>query len=394
MAQYTGDDTANDYDGLLNESNDIAALGGNDTISGGYLHDYIDLGEGDDFAFGDDGSDSIHCGSGNDSVYGADGDDSIYSYTGLAGDVKELDGGSGDDYFLVGYGKEQISGDLGEDEVEYYYSKEGVVVDLLAGKGSGGAAEGDSYFRIEDVIGSLHADRLIGNGAFNFLNGDGGNDTIRGGAGGDRLLGGGGSDTLDYRSSDAGVRIDLAGRTAYGGDAQGDSFVGFENVDGTDFGDRLTGDSRANRLRGFDGGDRLAGGDGADILSGGGGADQLTGGKGGDALRGGAGSDRFVFRSTNESGIAAAARDEILDFRHGQHDRIDLAAIDANSDAAGNQRFDFIGTARFHGASGELRVSDKGADLLVSGDINGDKHADFTILLAGIDGLQASDFLL
>lgn len=261
---------------------------------------------------------------------------------------------------MLGAGRELVTGGLGEDFLSYIRSGEGVRVDLMAGKGTGGYAEGDPYIFVEGVSGSNVNDVLIGNGAYDWLYGYNGDDTIRGGAGGDSLHGGAGFDTLDYRTSDAGVRIDLAKQTAYGGDAQGDSFEDFENVDGTDFGDRLTGDAGANKLRGFDGKDQLAGGDGADILSGGGGADRLTGGKGGDALRGGSGADSFVFRSTKESGVATAARDEILDFRHGQHDRIDLAAIDANSDASGNQRFDFIGTARFHGVSGELRVSDKG----------------------------------
>ncbi|MFO1105793.1 MAG: hypothetical protein U1E34_06805 [Amaricoccus sp.] len=394
MAIYTGDDAGNNLSGVDNDTNLFDAKGGNDTVRGGYLYDGISLGDGDDVAMSGDGSDFVNTGSGNDNVSAGAGDDIIISDDGLATDSKLLDGESGDDIFVLGASKEFVIGGFGEDLISYNSSSVGVRVDLVAGKGSGGSAAGDTYSSVEAVYGSSKGDVLIGNGAFNVLSGYSGDDTIRGGAGGDSLHGGADFDTLDYRTSDAGVRIDLAKLTAYGGDAQGDSFADFENVDGTDFGDRLTGDAGANRLRGFDGKDRLAGGDGADILSGGGGADRLTGGKGADVLRGGSGADSFVFRSAKESGLTGAARDEILDFRHGQHDRIDLSAIDANSDASGNQHFDFIGSARFQGVSGEVRVVKDGGDLLVLGDVNGDRHSDFSILVADLGSLRADDFIL
>jgi len=84
----------------------------------------------------------------------------------------------------------------------------------------------------------------------------------------------------------------------------------------------------------------------------------------------------------------------IRDFSRAQGDRIDLSTIDANGTLAGNGAFSFIGTAAFGGTAGQLRISAAGADLLVSGDVNGDRKADFVIRLENVASLAAGDFVL
>ncbi|WP_370631400.1 calcium-binding protein [Methylosinus sp. Sm6] len=155
-------------------------------------------------------------------------------------------------------------------------------MNLLTGKGSGGWAEGDTYFFVENVYGSFGDDVLIGNGAYNVLWGVDGDDRIQGRSGGDYLYGGAGVDTLDYLDSVAGVQIDLAAGTAAGGSAQDDQIFDFENVWGSAFADSLSGDDGANALSGFAGADLLNGQGGDDILSGGSGRDVLDGGAGVD----------------------------------------------------------------------------------------------------------------
>src|SRR5690606_25243571 len=116
------------------------------------------------------------------------------------------------------------------------------------------------------------------------LVGNAGDDVLNGGSGADIRVGGAGRDMLGYAGSAAAVRVDLARLTASGGDAEGDLFDGFEDVQGSAFADTLAGDAGANRLFGGNGDDRLSGGAGDDMLDGGAGADLLDGGAGIDRV--------------------------------------------------------------------------------------------------------------
>ena len=100
-------------------------------------------------------------------------------------------------------------------------------------------------------------------------------------------------DGFTYTTSDAGVTVNLATRTASGGHAEGDTFTGFENLKGSAHADRLSGDDGDNKLEGVGGNDHLVGG-------------------GGD--------DTFIFEAEN-------GNDVIADFADGM-DRIDLSAFE------------------------------------------------------------------
>ena len=57
--------------------------------------------------------------------------------------------------------------------------------------------------------------------------------------------------------------------------------------------------------------------------------------------------------------------------------------------------FDFAGTDPFSGGgAAEVRCKPQGGNTLVLADIDGDKSADFAILLTGHFILEASDFIL
>jgi Ca2+-binding RTX toxin-like protein len=145
-------------------------------------------------------------------------------------------------------------------------------------------------------------------------------------------------------------------------------------------------------VMGGGGNDTLYGNAGNDRLIGGAGDDVLTGGAGRDILVGGAGADRFVIGALSDS-VVGSGRDMIKDFLIGT-DRIDLAAIDADTGAANDQTFSYIGSGRFTHTAGELRASVLGDNTLVAGDTDGNGQADFHILLSGSVALQATDFLL
>ena len=118
-------------------------------------------------------ADEIYGLAGNDSLVGFDGDDL-------------LDGGPGADELWGGYGFDYAS---------YKGSPAGVYAFLDSG-GINGEAQGDQYHLIEGVIGSTHADYLVGTAERNVLRGEGGNDGLVGQAGDDLLDGGGGNDGL------------------------------------------------------------------------------------------------------------------------------------------------------------------------------------------------------
>lgn len=282
-----------------------------------------------------------------------------------------LDGGAGDDILLGRAGADKLIGGDGLDTASYAGSTQAVSINLGTGAGSGGDAQGDTYNGIENAIGSLGNDKLYGTAGANVLSGDAGDDILVGGAGADTLNGGAGNDTAYYTGSRAGVIVSLATGVGSGGDAEGDTLVDVEQVIGSSFNDTLTGGA---------GGNSLWGGAGDDILIGGGGADRL---------KGEAGNDLFVYLSTGDS--TAAARDTIFDF--GAGDRIDLSAIDANLGAAGDQAFIFVANAAFS-AVGQLRLQTVGGGVIVQGDVDGDRIADFQISVDGVSSLQASDFVL
>jgi hypothetical protein len=210
---------------------------------------------------------------------------------------------------------------------------------------------------------------------------------------------GGGKDTITAATAADGVTIDLNdGSWNYIG-TKADSFIDdskgvqvylgnftrIENLIGSSHDDHLTG----NRL-----GNQITGGKGADTVDGGSGKDHLTGSAGGDMLSGGKNADTFVFLTLKDSTLALAGRDEIDDFHHSQHDKLDLSHLDADSHTKDNQDFSFIGADQFSRHAGELRTSSKNGDTLVSGDVTGDGKADFSFLIAGDLHLVKGDFAL
>jgi hypothetical protein len=70
--------------------------------------------------------------------------------------------------------------------------------------------------------------------------------------------------------------------------------------------------------------------------------------------------------------------------------------VDANSAAAGDQAFTFIGAAAFSNTAGQLRATQQGGSWLIEGDTNGDGVADLSILVTrtGGTGFASADFLL
>ncbi|MFD0462977.1 hypothetical protein ACFQY9_15145 [Microvirga aerilata] len=273
---------------------------------------------------------------GIENLYGSAKDDYLrgdnkrnYIFGGDGQDI--LDGG---DYGTDGDPADHLVGGTGWDLVTYERSNTGVVIDLDT-QDNGGGAYGDMYEEIEaftgsnladtltgandeiyfygrdgnDVLtGSWKADHLYGQGDNDRLDGGDGNDelwggwgedTIRGGRGNDTLSGEGGDDELDggtgidrfdggehsfigdqvsYLGASSGVTANLTTNRGTRGEATDDTYVGIENLLGSNFDDELTGSTANNVLRGAIGNDKLYGLDGDDLLRGGAGADTIDGG--------------------------------------------------------------------------------------------------------------------
>ena len=317
---------------------------GNDTISGGEGNDAINGQMGDDELRGDEGGDSLTGGPGADKLYGG---------------VVDEDGVHADANGFESYGAPK------GDTASYSRSDAGVTIDLNVDdpedpvEAEGGDAEGDELYGIENITGSVHTDKLTGDGERNVLNGgkgddwddpdtrdveggvfgEGGDDLLLGGDGMDKLDGGGGMDDLWGGNGDdviAGGKGD--DRPFFiDGPGDGDNVPEVSVTDDTDSEDTneartgldkvsLSEPTPAKALEALYGMDIMRAG-----LFGGSGNDTLMGGEGSDYHDGGAGVDTVDF---SYSGAVVTRQDNGVVVNLGEA----LAAADGvnlNDDAAG-----------------------------------------------------------
>lgn len=201
-------------------------------------------------------------------TYG-EGNDTLYS-------IENIIGGDYDDYFGLTGENNTVEGGSGNDLVGYEASLVGIEANLSSGlvdEGRDGIWN-DTLISIEDLIGTYHNDKIIGNLAVNNLSGEAGNDeiyglagndTLRGRAGNDILDGGDGLDTATYSYSGNGIIADLSMGEAFNDGYDGiDTLISIENVTGSAHNDHITGDASDNVLSGNAGDDILIGGAGND----------------------------------------------------------------------------------------------------------------------------------
>lgn len=146
--------------------------------------------------------------------------------------------------------------------------------------------------------GSNDADWIFGLGHNDRINGKDGDDILNGGSGNDFLRGGNGNDTASYDGASRGVTVSLeTTRWQQTGGSGRDRLRDIENLSGSEFADRLTGNNRSNIL---------------------------TGEAGDDTLLGRGNADTFVFK-------AGDGDDTIGDFSKAQGDLIDVSAYGFSS---------------------------------------------------------------
>ncbi|KRB24080.1 hypothetical protein ASD99_29460 [Mesorhizobium sp. Root695] len=295
--------------------------------------------------------------SGGDAHLGTDGADVMVG----GPDADVLSGGQGDDVILGNSGADTLLGGAGDDLI-----KAGAGDDVVFG-GAGN----------DDIFGGAGHDMIFGDGGNDRIFADEGNDVIEGGAGNDTVYAGtgddhiianvgdgddvywgeDGQDTLDYSAIGASLTIDLGNGLLHHGSVSSaqsgqDTVFGFENVIAGSGDDTIMANAAVN------------------------------------TMDGGLGSDTFVFASA-----ADANGDTIVGLQPG--DKIDLSMIDADTSAAGHQSFVLFAGAGFTSA-GQVMVSYQtaadGEHTLVTGEINGDGAADFSIDVAGHHDLDGTSF--
>lgn len=369
----------------------LSGNGGNDILSGGAGDDTIDGGAGDDIVGGENATASDSISTGNDTLSGGDGND--YIVGGMGNDI--LNGGDGNDTLFngivvmsslggwsgVGFsyasGNDTLDGGAGSDNANLYYFDRTSAISLTVNAPNvltqvlvNGVAEG-SFINIEyltfysgsgndffdltgftspggsaaaidggdgadTIISGDRSDSLWGGAGDDTIQGNGGNDFIRGGAGADILSGGDGRDTLSYEGGTLGVTVNLALQAASGGDAQGDTISGFEDVYGTFEGDTLTGDDGANTLYGRQGDDHLFGGAGNDALGGEEGTDELVGGAGDDVY------------------YVGDALDTVTELASEGNDRVFVSSLVSYTLAVNVERLIYEGSGAFTGTGNAL----------------------------------------
>jgi Ca2+-binding RTX toxin-like protein len=163
------------------------------------------------------------------------------------------------------------------------------------------------------------------------------------------------------------------------------------NGSGNELNNTLVGNALNNLLTGNAGNDRLRGEMGWDYLYGSAGDDILEGGEGRDVMFGGAGRDTFIWRSISETSTSLTYADIVKDFSFADRDRLSLKLMDANEVQAGNQAFDFVGTAGFS-AVGQVRYVQKASETWILFNTDADWSSDGVIRLPGRVNPEATWF--
>ena len=274
------------------------ANGGYDRVSSSFTHtlaanvEELELtGKTNINGFGNGLNNVLSGNDGNNLLVGGDGHDDLYGDDG--DDV--LNGGNGDDFASGGRGNDMITGNAGDD----------------------------------------------------VLRGSAGDDTIEGGAGADEATGGEGNDTLSFASAAAGVTVSLMQER--GGENPGDYYIEFENIAGSSFADKLTGDESNN------------------MLQGGGGNDTLDGGASWDLLEGGAGDDTYIVDHYADIVLDTAGVDTVKTSVAGYV----LADGIENLVAAGAKNYSLTGNGANNaitgGAGADVLFGQLGNDILTGG---------------------------
>ncbi|MBO1907862.1 hypothetical protein KHP60_20790 [Microvirga sp. 3-52] len=278
-----------DRDILLNQGTiqgDILLNEGDDLYDGrtGTVTDIVNLGKGDDVAYGGSGVETLVGGTGRDSLFGNGGDDSLI-------------GGIGQDYLDGGAGIDQMAGGT-DDDIYVVDDMDDVVVEAID-EGTDLVRASISYAlgtNLENLwltgsanlngTGNALANRITGNAGSNLLDGGVGADNLAGSAGNDTYIVDDRNDVVTEAADEGTDAVRASVSHTLGANVENLLLAGAGDIDGT-------GNDLANSIVGNGGSNHLDGGAGADVLAGGEGSDTYTVDHEGDLVteRAGEGTD-------------------------------------------------------------------------------------------------------
>jgi Ca2+-binding RTX toxin-like protein len=380
-----GETLASVTGGVVNGSNMLRGLAGNDTLLGGGFADTLDGGVGADSMVGGadnnlffvdnvgdivvegvgNGIDTVQSsishtlaanvenltltglmainGTGNElanmivgnggknALSGMDGDDTL---TGGAGN-DTLTGGAGMDLLDGGTGMDSMAGGAGDDTYVVDSAMD-AVTETAMDSGIDTVRSSVNYTlgaNLENLVLTGMAMSGTGNALNNIITGNSAANTIDGGMGMDTLSGGQGNDVYlvddpqDIVLENLGEGIDTVRSSAI-------SYSLLANVEnltligsavggsGNELDNVLTGNAQDNAFQGFDGNDTIFGGDGKDSIFAGNGNDSLDGGNGNDFLNGEAGADKMSGGAGNDSYVVENAGDVVIEAMNGGTDEV------------------------------------------------------------------------
>ena len=323
--QMTGGDGSDIYyvdnvGDIVSETNAVVSTGGTDSVytylttytlgtnvenlrllaagaangTGNSLNNIIDAGAGNNILNGGAGTDTAsyayataavtaNLGLTTAQATGGSGTDTLLNFENLTGSnyndrltgnaaANTLNGGLGNDQLNGAAGADRMNGGDGYDT--YYVDNAGdVVSETNAVASTGGTDTVYSYLGAYTLGTNVENLRLMSAGAANGT-GNSLNNVIEAGAGNNVLNGATGIDTASYAYATSAVTASLSLTTAQAtGGSGSDTLLNFENLRGSNYNDKLTGNAGANTLTGGLGNDQLNGAGGADSLIGGDGYD-------------------------------------------------------------------------------------------------------------------------
>ncbi len=360
---------------------------------------------------GNSGDNELNGGVGNDTLSGGDGADMLDG--GLGADA--MTGGNGNDTYTIDNVKDRVteaSKTGGIDTVKvaiidssattYYLGKNvenAILIDNndiynLIGNSGNNVLTGNSRSLGNFIDGGAGNDTIIGgNGNNSYLYGGAGNDFIVGGTNNDTIEGAAGNDTLDggaginmvsyvYSTSAVTVNLSVVGEQNTIG-AGKDVLTNFDNILGSQFSDKLTGNADDNSIRGYFGNDSIFGGDGNDTLRGEAGNDQLYGELGDDTLNGGLGNDIINGGDGNDTASYSESSKAV---------NVNLA-LTTSQNTVGAGRDTFVSIENLIGSSFADTLLGNNADNSLNGlggndTLNGLDGSDILLGGAGIDVLN------